>query len=247
MEYIIIFILIIIIFILYYLKQINFIKTLINIKHNKHNNHNNIFKVSYIYKYKLLYYNPILINLYELILKDIKYYNIYNYKSYIVFSNLKLSSHDIILLDWFGFINGIIKLSIDTITKLLKKNINHQILKSFGDNIKSLKLYYHTMYIKFNNNKYINKQIQKYINTHIKHKKLKNNIILQDLYYIYYVQKQLFQEIVNFSKKNNDIYLKIVHYLKKNKDIYLLNSTLNNKLSNITTNNKHNFKLLLDK
>ena len=249
MEYIIIFILIIIIFILYYLKQINFIKKLINIKKNNNYNHNNIFKVSYIYKYQLLYYNPILINLYELILKNNIYYNIYDYKSYIVFSNLKLSTSDVILLDWFGFINGIIKLSIDTITKLLKKNNNQQILNSFGDNIKSLKLYYHTMYIKFNNkNKYINKQIQKYIHKYIKYKKLKNNILLQDLYYIYYVQKLLFQNIIKISKKNNDIYLKIVHYLKKNKDIYLLNSTLNNKLSNITTNNNmHHFEYFFNK
>ena len=45
------------------------------------------------------------------IYKRYKYYNIYNHKSYIIFTNLKLSSSDIILLDWFGIINGIIKLA----------------------------------------------------------------------------------------------------------------------------------------
>jgi hypothetical protein len=245
MEYIIIFILIIIIFILYYLKQINFIRTLINIKNN-HNKNNNLFDVSHFYKYKLLYYNPILINLYQIILKDIKYYNIYNHKSYIIFTNLKLSSSDIILLDWFGIINGIIKLSIDTIIKIFKKNKN--ILKSLGDNIKSLKLYYDTMYVKFSNkinNKQIYKFIELQIKKNIKQKQLKNNDIIRDLYYIYYIQRKLFLEIFKKSNKNNKIYFKISKYIKKNKDIYLLNLTLNNKLNNICSNNEHILKNIL--
>ena len=73
MEYIIIFLLLIILLILYYSKEINFIYHINKIKNNV--NKNNLFNLSYFYKLKFLYYNPILINLYHSILNHIQIYS----------------------------------------------------------------------------------------------------------------------------------------------------------------------------
>ena len=219
MEYLIIFFLIIMIFIIYYIKQINFIRQISN-KSNKIKI--NLFNISSIDKYKLLYYNPLLIHIYQSLLITIKSYNKYDYKSYIIFSKLKLSHPDLLFLDWFGFINGIIKYSIDTVKKLIRKKEN--ISTTYIINIKLLNFYYKVFYTNYDK-KYLSKLISKEINS----KKLESNIILQNLYQLYYIQKEIF---LHFFKTHNTnyIYKNMRKYVNKNIDIYLVNSILNNKL-----------------
>ena len=199
----------------------------------KNDYNNKLFKISYLDKFKLLYYNPYLINLYQDILKNIKFINIYSYKSYITFSELNLSHHDLLILDWFGYINGIIKLTIDTFIKLLKNNkkINTDIFVKITDNIKSLKIYYNIFYKKINMNHFNNNLLKI-----IKNKKIIKNTLLCDLYLIYYIHHDIFKYLFKNNNNNHKLYKYINKYIHNLKEIYLLNNRLNN--NNKLHNNK---------
>ena len=213
-----------------------------NLKSNKIKKNIFNFESLPIKKLTVLYYNPVLLDIYQEIYKIIKEHNKYDYKAYITFSELKLSSSDLIFLDWFGYINGIIKYSIDTVIKLIKKKENISI--NFINKLKLLNFYYSIYY---KNNKY-----KKYMSKELNNKKLESNLILQDLYKIYDHQKQIFLLIFNncYDKKN-DIHKEIKKYISdnnselnnnnklNNKNMYLLNLTLNNnsKLNNSKLNN----------
>jgi hypothetical protein len=231
MEYTIIFLLSIIIFILFFIKEIKIIKQLslneINNKNNKKNKKDNIFNYEMIpiKKLTLMYYNPFLLKIYKCILDDIKQYKKYDPNSYIIFCQLDLSSSDLALLDWFGYVNGIIKLCIDTLIKLIKNK--EKISVNFINKIELLNRYYDIYYKDNGYKKFMNKNLDK---KYLDNKKLNNNIILQNLYKIYNKHRYIFSLIIKTSTdtKKNDLLKQIKKYINDDKNLYMLNAHLNN-------------------
>jgi len=209
----IIFLLLIIIIILYFIKEINFINKLSNNKlsnnklsNNKLSNNklsNNKLSIDIfnyeifpVKKISLLYLNPFLLKSYNDIFNEIKTYNKYDPNTYITFTELPLSNSDTNLLDWFGFTNGIIKYSIDTILKLIKKK---QVISSkITQNLVYLNKYYEIVYGKKQINIY-----KKYINNDL-NKKLESNIILQNLYKLYCYNKYILLDIIKLNNNSNN-------------------------------------------
>ena len=223
MEYIIILILIIFLIIIILLKQINTIK---NFKKCT-NKYKSIVVLKKFNKYMLFPYNPIILYLYENLYNTLKPINKYDYKSYIVFTKIKLSTDNQILFDWISYTSGVIRMSIDSVIKLLKKkeNLNHE----FINNIAKIKLYYTLINIKVNMNK-VNKNIIK--NVH--NKLLQSNKIIFNLFYINEILNNIyitFFENLDKSKLSTHI-KKIIKENNNNNNIYLYNSYLNNRLNN---------------
>ena len=249
MEYTIIFLLLIIIIILYFIRELNFINKLIN---NKLTNLSNIFNYEIIpvKKICLLYFNPFLIKSYNNIFNEIKKYNKYDPKTYITFIELSLSDSDTNFLDWFGFVNGVIKYSIDTILKLIKKK--EVISSKITQNLVYLNKYYELIYDKNKINNY-----KKYMNNGL-NKKLESNLILQNLYKLYCYNKCIFIDIIknknsklnnnlnnNLDKNQKRILQDIKKYVIDDKNEYKTNlHLLNIHINNLhkTKNNKLNKK-----
>ena len=222
MEYIIILILIIFLIIIILLKQINTIK---NFKKCK-NKFKSIVVFKSFDKYILFYHNPLILYLYENLYRSLKPINKYDYKSYIVFTKIKISSDNQILFDWISYTSGIIRMSIDSVIKILKKkeNLNHE----FINNIAKIKLYYTMINIKVNIDK-VNKNIIK--NVH--NKLLQSNKTIFNLFYINEILNNIYIKFFdNLDKSKLSLNIKkIIKYNNNNNNIYLYNSYLNNRLN----------------
>ncbi len=202
------------------LKQINHIR---KFKKNT-NSYNPIVKIkkydTYIY-----YSNPLLMYLYENLYKSLKSFNKYDQKSYIIFTKIKTSNQNQIYLDWISYTSGIIKMSTDTVIKILKKKQN--VNQDFINNLAKLKLFYKIHYKNIDVNK-INKNITKYVHN----KSIRTNRIIFNLFYINEILINIYTIFFNSldkSKLSQNI-KKIIKYEDKN-NIYLYNSYLNNRLN----------------
>ena len=163
--------------------------------------------------------------LYENLYKSLKIFNKYDYKSYIIFTKLKTSNENQIYLDWISYTCGIIKMSIDTVIKVLKKKQN--INQDFINNLAKLKLFYRINSRNVNVNK-INKNIAKYV----KNKSIQSNRIIFNLFYINEILINVYTRFFNSldkSKISQNI-KKIIKEEDKN-NYYLYNSYLNNRLN----------------
>lgn len=222
MEYIIIFLLLIFLLMIILLKQINHIR-----KFKKTtNNYNPIVKIK---KYDLIIYhsNPLLIYLYEKLYKSLKPFNKYDHKSYIIFTKIKTCNQNQIYLDWISYTSGMIKMSIDTVIKILKKKQN--INQDFINNLAKLKLFYRF----YNRDIDINK-INKNINKYVHNKSIRTNRIIFNLFYINEILTNVYTRFFNSLNKSNlsNNIKKIIKDEDKNKNnIYLYNSYLNNRLN----------------
>lgn len=224
MEYIIIFFLLIFLLILIFNKQIKHIK-----KFNKSNNLKNISNQSIFKKYILYQHNPILLYLYENLYKSLKKINKYDYKSYIIFTNIKTNTNDQLILDWISYTSGLIKMSIDNIIKILKKKeiINDE----FINNLAKLKLFYNIFYRNIDENTLHKKTTNIIKNNKSINKKIKNNKIIYNLFYINEILNNISLDYFNNLNKlklSNEI--KNIIKNNKNENYYLLNSILNNRL-----------------
>lgn len=225
MEYIIIFILIIIIIIIILLKQINSIK-----KFKKCNNKlKSIVVLKKFDKYILFPNNPIILYLYEKLYRFLKTINKYDYKSYIIFTKIKTSTDNQIFFDWISYTSGTIRMSIDSVIKILKKK--EYLNNDFINIIAKIKLYYTIFNIKVNIDK-VNKNIIK--NVH--NKLLQTNTVIFNLFYIYEILNNMtINFFSNLDKSKMSINIKKIikentdNY--KNNNIYLYNSYLNNRLN----------------
>jgi len=221
MEYIIILFLLVFLIIIILLKQINHIK-----KFNKNNNNlKSIFNHNLYDKYIFFQKNPIIFYLYENIYKSLQKINKYDHKSYIIFTKIKTASSDKLSLDWMSYTGGMIKMSIDSIIKIIKKKEN--INSDFINNIAKLKLYYQLFYKNIDMNT-INKNISKYIHN----KKIKSNRVIYNLFYINEILDNLSSKYFN-SLDNSKLALQIKKIIKKinnDNNFYLYNSFLNNRL-----------------
>jgi len=217
MEYVIIFLLLIFLIIVIVLKQIK----AINKFNTKNNKYNNIINYPTYKKYLYTYYNPVLLYLYETMYIQLKKISKYDYKSYIIFSKLKISHENNVIFDWISYSSGIIKMAIDSVIKIIKNK--NTIPNDFINIIIKIKLYYNCVYGKINE-----KDIYK------KFKIIKNNKVLFNLYYIYEIITSLYNDIFNNLDKSK-LSKGVKQIINKNKDkndIYLYNSYLNNKLTN---------------
>lgn len=169
--------------------------------------------------------NPVLMYLYENLYKSLKVFNKYDYKSYIIFTKIKTSNENQIYLDWISYTCGTIKMSIDTVIKVLKKKQN--INQDFINNLAKLKLFYRINSRNININK-INKNIAKYC----KNKSIQSNRIIFNLFYINEILTNVYTRFfnsLNKSKISQNI-KKIIKEEDKN-NYYLYNSYLNNRLN----------------
>jgi hypothetical protein len=211
------------------LKQINHIR-----KFKKTTNtFNSIVKLK---KYdNFIYYpsNPLLMYLYEKLYKSLKPFNKYDYKSYIIFTKIKISNENQIYLDWISYTSGIIKMSIDTVIKMLKKK--QSINQDFINNLAKLKLFYTLNSRNIDINK-INKNITKYIHN----KSIQKNRLIYNLFYINEILTNIyikFFDSLDKSKLSLNI-KKIIKEEDKN-NIYLYNSYINNRLNKKYLQNKN--------
>lgn len=224
MEYIIIFILFIFLIIVILIKPINTIKKF----NNKINNLKEINTLNFYNKYMYYHYNPILLYLYENLYESLKKINKYDSKSYIIFNKLNISTNDKLILDWISYTGGVIRMSIDSIIKIIKKN--DKLNDEFVNNIAKLKLFYQLFYKNINES-VINKNIKKYIHN----KKLYNNKVLFNLFYINEILKIQSTNYFN-SLDKSDISKNIKNVIKdanQTNNYYLYNSFLNNRIKKI--------------
>jgi hypothetical protein len=191
--------------------------------------------LSFFDKSLLLYNNPYLIKLYKKILNNLKKINKYDIKSYYSKLDINLPYDALIFMDWFSITYGIIKLSQDTIIKLikLKENISTDLIYNIN------KLYNYYLYIEkiFKN---INiSQLNKY-----KNKKYKNDSLIK-LIKIEELLKNLFikyHKILNIKYKSStkSLFKSII----QNREINLINLKLNLKLNKNSANNSNISKLI---
>ncbi len=184
---------------------------------------------------QLIFYssNPVLMYLYEKLYRSLKPFNKYDHKSYIIFTKIKTSNENQIYLDWISYTTGIIKMSIDTVIKMLKKKQN--INQDFINNLAKLKLFYGINSRNIDINK-INKNIIKYI----KNKSIQTNRVIFNLFYINEILKNIYIKFFNSldkSKLSKNI-KKILKDEDKN-NLYLYNSYLNNRLNKRYLQNKN--------
>jgi hypothetical protein len=228
MEYIIIFLLIIFLIMVILLKQINHIRKL-------KKNINTFRPIVKLKKYDQIIYpsNPLLMYLYEKLYKSLKPFNKYDHKSYIIFTKIKTSNNNQIYLDWISYTSGVIKMSIDTVIKMLKKK--QSINQDFINNLAKLKLFYRVYYRNIDTNK-INKNIIKYVHN----KSIQTNRVIFNLFYINEILINIYTNLFNSldkSKLSHNI-KKIIKYEDKN-NLYLYNSYLNNRLNKRYLQNKN--------
>jgi hypothetical protein len=229
MEYIIIFLLLIFLIMIILLKQINHIRKF-------KRSINTFTPIVKLKKYdQLIFYssNPVLMYLYEKLYRSLKPFNKYDHKSYIIFTKIKTSNENQIYLDWISYTTGIIKMSIDTVIKMLKKKQN--INQDFINNLAKLKLFYGINSRNIDINK-INKNIIKYI----KNKSIQTNRVIFNLFYINEILKNIYIKFFNSldkSKLSKNI-KKILKDEDKN-NLYLYNSYLNNRLNKRYLQNKN--------
>jgi hypothetical protein len=226
MEYIIIFFLLIFLLILIFNKQIKYIK-----KFNESNNLKNISKQFIFKKYIFYQHNPLLLYLYENLYKSLKKINKYDYKSYIIFTNIKTNTDDQLILDWISYTSGLINISIDNIIKILKKK--EKINNEFINNLAKLKLFYKIFYKKIDENTLHKKTISVIKGNKTINKKIKNNKVIYNLFYINEILNNISQDYFNNLNKlklSNEI--KNIIKNNKNENYYLLNSIFNNRIDN---------------
>jgi len=223
MEYIIILLLLIFLITIVLIKHINNIKK-INSNNNKYKS---IFNQNKKCEYLYFGNNPILFYLYFNTYKSLQKFNKYDYKSYITFTKIKTSNEDQYKLDWISYTSGIIRMSIDNIKKIIKnkEKINNDFIKD----ITKLKLYYKLLY-KYNEN---NIKVSK---------RIKNNKVLFDLYYINEILNNIYGDYFN-NLNNTNTSKKIKTIIKNlNDEYYLYNTILNNRLDKkYLTNNISSF------
>ncbi len=209
------------------LKQINHIRKFKKIT----NTYAPIVKIK---KYDQIIYpsNPLLMYLYEKLYKSLQPFNKYDHKSYIIFTKIKTSNENQIYLDWISYTSGIIKMSIDTVIKMLKKKQN--INQDFINNLAKLKLFYRFYYRNIDINK-VNKNITKYVHN----KSLRTNRIIFNLFYINEILINVYTKFFDsFDKSKLSLNIKKILKKEDKNNIYLYNSYLNNRLNKRYLQNK---------
>lgn len=220
MEYIIIFVLLVFLIIIILKKQILFINNIKNTNEKTIIKYNNLL---------VLNKNPILLYLYENFYTSLKKINKYNYKKYIIFSNIKLSNNDKNILDWCSYTGGMINMAIESSIKHLKqkKTMNHDII----NNLARLKLFYKIFFPLKNENFDKIKKYNKY------GRYIRNNRFIYNLVYINEVLYNIYNDIIKTI--NKDDIKKILNENKNN--YYLCNIILNNRIKQTNTNKKSDF------
>lgn len=229
MEYIIIFLLLLFLIMIILLKQINHIR-----KFKKDTNtFTSIVKIKQYDHFIFYSSNPILMYLYEKLYKSLKLFNKYDYKSYIIFTKIKISNENQIYLDWISYTSGIIKMSIDTVIKMLKKKQN--INQDFINYLAKLKLFYSLNFRNIDINK-INKNISKYIHN----KSIQTNRVIFNLFYINEILTNVYTRFFNsLDKSKLSQNIKKIIKQEDKYNFYLYNSYLNNRLNKRYLQNKN--------